>query len=52
MKLNQFKCLKNKFMFTVLELSKWLNYDFHYSFIKKTLILNCYLLAQTVLFMN
>ena len=35
--------------FTVLELSKWLMYDFHYSFIKNTLMLNCYLLTETVL---
>ena len=32
--------------FTVLELSKWLMYDFYYNFIKKHLILNCYLLTQ------
>ena len=37
--------------FTVLELSKWLMYDFHYNFTKKTLMLNCYLLTQTVLLM-
>ena len=30
--------------FTVLGLSKWLMYDFHYNFIKKNLMLNCYLL--------
>ena len=35
--------------FTALELSKWLMHDFHYSFIKKNLMLNCYLLTQTVL---
>ena len=35
--------------FTVLELSKWLMYDFHYNFIKKSLMLNCCLLTQTVL---
>ena len=35
--------------FTVLELSKWLMYDFHDNFIKNTLMLNCYLLTQTVL---
>ena len=36
--------------FTVLELSKWLMYEFHYHYIKKTfLMLNCSLLAQTVL---
>ena len=31
--------------FVVLELSKWLMYDFYYNFIKKILMLNCYLLA-------
>ena len=35
--------------FTVLELSKWLMYDFLYNFIKNTLMLNCCLLTQTVL---
>ena len=38
--------------FTFLELSKWLMYDFHYNFIKKILMLNCYLLIQTVLLMK
>ena len=38
--------------FTFLELSKWLMYDFHYNFIKKILMLNCYLLTQTVLLMK
>ena len=38
--------------FTVLELSKWLMYDFHYNFVKNTLMLNCYLLTQTVLLMK
>ena len=38
--------------FTVLELSKWLMYDFHYNFTKNTLMLNCYLLTQTVLLMK
>ena len=35
--------------FTVLELRKWLMYDFHYSFTQTTLTLNCYLLTETVL---
>ena len=34
--------------FTVLDLSKWLMYGFHYNFIKKTLVLNYCLLIQTV----
>ena len=35
-------------IFTVLDLSKWKMYDFHYNFMKKKLMLNCYLLTQTV----
>ena len=35
--------------FTVLDLSKWKMYDFHHNFVKKNLMLNCYLLTQTVL---
>ena len=38
--------------FTVLDLSKFMMYNFHYNFIKKKLILNCYLLTQTVLLMK
>ena len=51
MKLSQF--LKTIYVgFTVLELSKWLMRDFHYNFIKKILMLNCYLLTETALLMN
>ena len=35
--------------FTLLDLSKWKMYDFHYNFIKKGFALNCYLLTQIVL---
>ena len=38
--------------FTVLELSQWLICDFHYNFIKKHFMLNCYLLTLTVLLMK
>ena len=38
--------------FTVLGLSKWKMYDFHYNFISKILMLNCYLLTWTVLLMK
>ena len=38
--------------FTVLEVSKWLMHDFHYNFIKKTLMLNCYLLTPAALLMK
>ena len=38
--------------FTVLELRKWLIYDFHYNFIKKTFDVELLLLTQTVLLMK
>ena len=38
--------------FTVLELSKWLMYDFHYNLIKKNFDANLLLLIQTVLLMK
>ena len=38
--------------FTVLDLSKWKMDDFHYNFIKKFFMLNCYLLTRTVLLMK
>ena len=38
--------------YTVLDLSKWKIYDFHYKSTKKNLMLNCYLLKQTVLLMK
>ena len=37
---------------TVLDLSKWRMYNFHYNFIKKTLMPNCYLLTRIVLLMK
>ena len=37
---------------TVLDLSKWLIYEFHYKFIKSTFTLNCCLLTQTVLLLK
>ena len=38
--------------FAVLDLRKWKMYDFDYNFIKKILMLNCYLLTRTVLLMK
>ena len=38
--------------FIVLELSKWLTYNFHYNFIRTKLMLNYYLLTQTVSLMK
>ena len=44
--------IKQVFGFTVLKFSKCLIYDFHYIIIKNILMLNCYLLTQTVLLMK
>ena len=38
--------------FTVLEVSKWLMYDYLTTLLENTLTLNCYLLTQTVLFVK
>ena len=38
--------------FIVLELSKWLTHNFHYNFIRTKLMLNYYLLTQTVSLMK
>ena len=38
--------------FTVLELSKWMMYDFHYNFIKKNFNVELLLLIQTVWLMK
>ena len=37
---------------TVLDLSKWKMYNFHYNFVKKNFMLNCYLLTRTILLMK
>ena len=38
--------------FTVLDLTKWKMYDFHYNLLKRILMLNYCLLTQTVLLMK
>ena len=38
--------------FTILEVTKWLMYNYHYIFTKYTLMQNCYLLTQGVLLMK
>ena len=50
-KLSQFLTLNkpNYAGFTVLEVSTWLMYNYHYIFTNCTLMLNCYLLTQAVL---
>ena len=37
---------------TILDLSKWKMYDFHYNFIIKNFDADCYLLTQVVLLMK
>ena len=53
-KLSQFLTLYKPIYvgFTILEVTKWLMYNYHYIFTKYTLMQNCYLLTQGVLLMK